>query len=124
MVMIWQVLFVHLLPIAELLDFVQAPDRPGRWFGLGFSTESVQGPMARNVTDCACFLTQCPGLTQVPLFLIRLPGKFPHQGTVKRADTNVRIAYSPDLNGFASLSKEWNRFFGTHFRQLKNLVVQ
>ena len=75
---------------------------------LGFSTESVQGPMARNVTDCALFLDSMSG------FDSSSPVSYPaseirYQEAVKRADTNVRIAYSPDLNGFASVSKEWNQ---------------
>ena len=75
---------------------------------LGFSTESVQGPMARNVTDCALFLDSMSGFdSSSPVSYPALD--IPYQEAVKRADTNVRIAYSPDLNGFASVSKEWNQ---------------
>ncbi len=73
---------------------------------LGFSTESVQGPMARNVTDCALFLDSMSG------FDSSSPVSYPspdisYQEAVKRAETNIRIAYSPDLNGFATVSKNW-----------------
>ena len=75
---------------------------------LGFSTESVQGPMARNVTDCALFLDSMSGFDSSSPVSYPAP-EIPYQEAVKRADTNVRIAYSPDLNGFASVSKEWNQ---------------
>ena len=75
---------------------------------LGFSTESVQGPMARNVTDCALFLDSMSGFDSSSPVSYPAP-EIPYQEAVKRADANVRIAYSPDLNGFASVSKEWNQ---------------
>jgi len=75
---------------------------------LGFSTESVQGPMARNVTDCALFLDSMSGFDSSSPVSYPAP-EIPYQEAVKRADENVRIAYSPDLNGFASVSKEWNQ---------------
>ena len=75
---------------------------------LGFSTESVQGPMARNVTDCALFLDSMSGFDSSSPVSYPAP-EIPYQEAVKRADTNVRIAYSPDLNGFTSVSKEWNQ---------------
>ncbi len=74
---------------------------------LAFHTEGVQGPMARNVTDCALFLDAMSGFD--PGSPISYPApKTPFQEAVKRAVPNVRIAYSPDLNGFASVSKEWD----------------
>ncbi len=73
---------------------------------LGFSTESVQGPMARNVTDCALFLDSMSGFDSSSPLSYPAP-ETPYLEAVKRADTNVRIAYSHDLNGFAPLSKEW-----------------
>ena len=75
---------------------------------LGFSTESVQGPMARNVTDCALFLDSMSGFDSSSPVSYPAP-IIPYHETVKRADSNVRIAYSPDLNGFAIVSKEWNQ---------------
>ncbi len=75
---------------------------------LGFSTESVQGPMARNVTDCALFLDSMSGFDSSSPVSYPAP-LIPYQESVKRADTNVRIAYSPDLKGFAPISKEWKQ---------------
>jgi amidase len=66
----------------------------------GWSGEGVVGPMARSVRDCALFLDAMCG------FHPRVPNSYPapaepFQDAVMRADGKVRIAYSPDLNGFS-----------------------
>ena len=86
---------------------------------LGFSTESVQGPMARNVTDCALFLDSMSGFDSSSPVSYPAP-EIPYQEAVKRADANVRIAYSPDLNGFASVSKEWNQVLRDALQAVEN----
>ncbi len=69
-----------------------------------FHTEGVQGPMARSVRDCALFLDTMAGFD--PKSPISFP---PPQGTyqdaVIRAEGKLRIAYTPDLNGYALTSK-------------------
>lgn len=76
---------------------------PGRLMpnaSAGFITEGVVGPMARSVRDCALFMDAMSG------FEPRSPLSFPapdtpFQDSVKHADGKVRIAFSPDLNGFS-----------------------
>lgn len=66
--------------------------------------EAVNGPMARNVEDCALFLDAMAG------FDASNPISFPADGNyldaVRRAEPNVRVAYSSDLNGFSITSAE------------------
>lgn len=71
----------------------------------GFLVESVLGPMARSVRDCALFLDAMSGFD--PRVPISFPEpQIPFQQSVLRADSNVRIAYSPDLAGFAPVEAE------------------
>jgi amidase len=80
---------------------------PGRAGGgppaLGFHTEGVQGPMARDVSDCALFLDAMTGFNSRCPISVPAP-EIPFQEAVKRIDVKVRIAYSPDLNGFSPVS--------------------
>ena len=86
--------------------------------GLGFHTEAVQGPMARNVQDCALFLDAMAGFD--PALPISFPApEIPYQQSVKQADGKVRIAYSPDLDGFASVTPE----IDTHLRAALKAVA-
>ena len=77
---------------------------PGRAGGgpseLGFHMEGLQGPMARSVTDCALFLDAMVGFDPRSPISLEAPIK-PFQDAVRDPNSNVRIAYSPDLNGFA-----------------------
>ncbi len=71
--------------------------------GLGFHTEGVQGPMARSVLDCALFLDAMAG------FDPRNPISFPppkqsYQQAVLSAQGRLKIAYTPDMNGFGVTS--------------------
>ncbi|MCK0126674.1 amidase family protein [Gelidibacter sp. F2691] len=75
----------------------------------GFIGEGVQGPMARSVTDCALFLDAMSG------FEPRAPLSFPEpdapfQDAVHRADPNLRIAFAPDLGGFAPVDTDMARY--------------
>lgn len=82
---------------------------PGRAGGgpeaLGFNIDGVQGPMARDVADCALFLDAMAGFDARLPISMPVPAT-PFQDAVKQADAKVRIAYSPDLNGFAPVSNE------------------
>ena len=75
--------------------------------------------MARNVTDCALFLDSMSGFDSSSPVSYPAP-EIPYQEAVKRADANVRIAYSPDLNGFASVSKEWNQVLRDALQAVEN----
>lgn len=81
---------------------------PGRCGGsqpLAFEAEGVQGPMARNVTDCALFLDAMSG------FDAASPISFPaHKGIfLKAAQTpadSIRIGWLPDLSGHAPVEDD------------------
>lgn len=70
-----------------------------------FMIEGAQGPMARSVRDCALFLDAMAGLdTRFP---ISYPApQTPYQDAVLRADGKLRIAFTPDLNGFSPVDAE------------------
>ena len=70
-----------------------------------FLMEAVSGPMARTVRDAALFLDSMTAYNpRNPLSLEAPVGTF--QQAVIEANTNIRIAYSPDLNGFAPVEQE------------------
>ncbi|MEI4264332.1 amidase, partial [Roseovarius sp. D0-M9] len=83
---------------------------PGRAGGAaptaGFLIESVQGPMARSVMDCALFLDAMTGFE--PRFPISFPAPdAPFQDAVRRAEgKGLRIGFAPDLGGFAPVDPE------------------
>lgn len=75
---------------------------------INFQAEGVNGPMARNVLDCALFLDAMAG------FEPRTPVSWPapntsYQKAVLQADEKVRIAYSRDWHGFTSTSDDMDR---------------
>ena len=70
---------------------------------LGFHTAGVQGPMARNIEDCALFLDAMAGFD--PVWPISHPApNTPYLSAARAPVPAPRIAYSPDLGGFASTS--------------------
>ena len=82
---------------------------PGRAGGgpeaLGFNIDAVNGPMARDVADCALLLDAMAGFD--PRMPISMPAPITaFQDAVSQADSRVRIAFSPDLNGFAPVCRE------------------
>ncbi len=81
---------------------------PGRACGgpsdLAFSTEGVQGPMARTVRDAALFLDALSGFDPSMPISIEAPAES-FQEAVERADEKIRIAWSPDLDGFGPVEK-------------------
>jgi len=79
---------------------------PGRAGGSGqvFDTLGVQGPMARNVADCALFLDAMSGGEAGP---IGYPAPdIPFLSAVERAPERVRIGYMPDLCGHAPVEAD------------------
>ncbi len=71
----------------------------------GFMREGAQGPMARSVRDCALFLDAMAGFE--PRSPISHPAPpTPYQNAVEQADGSIRIAFTPDLGGFASVDRE------------------
>ncbi|HVW55593.1 MAG TPA: amidase [Rhizobiaceae bacterium] len=82
---------------------------PGRAGGAGpanaFAIESVQGPMARTVMDTALFLDAMTGFDPRQPLSLEAPRE-PFQEAVRRASRKVRIAYAPDLGGFAPVERE------------------
>ncbi|MEM7524668.1 MAG: amidase family protein [Pseudomonadota bacterium] len=82
---------------------------PGRAGGAGrdyaFSQEGVQGPMARTAEDCALLLDAMTGMDpRQPLTFDAPPVSFLE--SVRRAEAPKRIAYAPDLCGFAPVEPE------------------
>lgn len=80
---------------------------PGRVGGgpaqSGFNTEPVQGPMARSVRDCALFLDTMAGFD--PRYPLSFPApRHSFQQSVLEADEKVRIVYSADLGGVATVA--------------------
>jgi len=88
---------------------------PGRAGGSqsfnSFMTQAANGPMARNVRDCALFLDAMAGYD--PSSPISFPAPdTPFQTAVIEASEKVRIAYSPDLGGFSPVTPAYD----THLR--------
>ncbi|MEM7301540.1 MAG: amidase family protein [Pseudomonadota bacterium] len=82
---------------------------PGRAGGgpatLVFANEGVQGPMARNVDDLTLFLDAMSGFEPSQPLTIEAPAQS-FQGALESVSPNVRIAFSPGLNGFAPVEAE------------------
>jgi len=79
---------------------------PGRAGGSGqlFDTLGVQGPMARNVADCALFMDAMSGGEGGP---IGYPAPdTPFLSAVERAPERVRIGFMPDLCGHAPVEPD------------------
>ena len=73
--------------------------------GQSFDDGGVQGPMARNVADAALFLDAMVGRDpRDPLSLDR--PEVPFLEAVRRAEAPARVAFSPDLDGFAPVDAE------------------
>ena len=83
-----------------------SPGRAASAGPAGFTTEGVQGPMARSVRDCAIFLDAMAGFA--PALPISYPG--PRTGrfedAVIEASPKLKIAFSADFNGMAKVDPE------------------
>lgn len=72
---------------------------------LGFTNGGVDGPMARDVLDCALFLDAMAGYD--PVWPISFPAPVtPYLATAQQDAGSIRIAYTSDLNGFAAVTPE------------------
>lgn len=97
---------------------------PGRVGGgpadLAFNHEGLQGPMARTVLDTALFLDAMCGFDPGSPLSIEAPASS-FQTAVLRAETPVRIAYAPDLNGFAPVESEIDSVMRSALEKLQPL---
>ncbi len=79
---------------------------PGRAGGgaQGFDTIGVQGPMARNVADCALFMDAMSGGEGGP---VQYPAPdISFSSAVRQAPERIRIGYMPDMCGHAPIERE------------------
>lgn len=95
---------------------------PGRAGGAslaaGYLLESVQGPMARSVTDCALFLDAMAGFE--PRFPISYPAPdAPFQEAVRRAEGKLRIGFAPDLGGICPVDNDMRDHLSNAMAQLE-----
>ncbi|MCR9111141.1 amidase family protein [Marivita sp. XM-24bin2] len=72
---------------------------------LGFTNGGVEGPMARDVLDCALFLDAMAGFDPVWPISFPAPDR-PYLETARQDAGTIRIAYTSDLNGFAAVTSE------------------
>ncbi len=82
---------------------------PGRAGGasaeMAFALEGVSGPMARSVEDVALFLDTMAGYDPREPITIPAPAT-PFRTAVQWAEPPARIAFAPDLGGFAPVTPE------------------
>lgn len=83
-----------------------------------YNLESVSGPMARSVRDCALFLDAMAGFDPMSPISYPAPDQ-PFQEAVDQATPNVRIAFSADLNGLTHVSHEMD----AHLRAALEIVA-
>jgi len=83
-----------------------SPGRAASASEAAFITEGQSGPMARSVRDCALFLDAMAGHNPriAESYPEDIAGSF--QDAVIAADTKIRIAFAPDLGGFAQVDDE------------------
>ncbi len=95
---------------------------PGRVGGgpdtAGFIIEGAQGPMARNVRDCALFLDALSGFD--PIHPISFPADpdGSYQRAVDEADGPVRIAWSADFGGHCPVDPDMAGYLETAISRL------
>tara|TARA_B110000444_G_C18833695_1_gene594713 strand:- start:1868 stop:2671 length:804 start_codon:yes stop_codon:yes gene_type:complete len=70
-----------------------------------FHTEGVQGPMARNVRDCALFMDAMSGFDPASPISFPQPSQSFFE-TTQRPAKGYRIGYSATLNGFGTISPQ------------------
>ncbi len=72
---------------------------------LAFDTSAVQGPMARNVADCALFLDALSGFD--PIWALSCPApETSYLAQCLSAPDPIRIGFAPDLGGLAPVTAE------------------
>jgi len=85
---------------------------------LGFTNGGVEGPMARDVLDCALFLDAMAGYD--PAWPISFPAPTtPYLETARQDAGAVRIAYTSDLNGFAAVTSEIDTVLRTALESIR-----
>lgn len=95
-----------------------SPGLAGGYATDGFLTEAVPGPMARNVADCALFLDAMAGFD--PQWPVSFPPpETPFAETVTRDPGRLRVAYSPDLGGFAAVEPAMDQALRTALSALE-----
>jgi amidase len=83
-----------------------SPGRAGGGPGpMKFHTEGVQGPMARNVRDCALFMDAMSGFDPASPISFPQPSQSFFE-TTQRPAKGYRIGYSATLNGFGTISPQ------------------
>lgn len=97
---------------------------PGRAGGGGkdnaYSHLGAQGPMARNAEDCALFLDAMTGFDpRQPLTFDAPAVSFREQ--LRRAGAPKRIAFAPDLGGYAPVEKEVRDLMADAMKRLATL---
>ena len=97
---------------------------PGRAGGsppdYAFSFEGIQGPMARTAEDCALFLDAMSGFDRrQPTTFHEPPVSFLEE--VRRAEAPKRIAFAPDLNGFAPVEPEVRDLMSAAMKRLEGV---
>jgi amidase len=73
--------------------------------------EGLSGPMARDIEDAALFLDAMTGYDPRMPISLEAPAR-PFSEEVRRAESKVRIAFSPDQNGFAPVEPEIRAILG------------
>lgn len=90
----------------NVTGFRVSPGRVPAWPGdLGWDVLGVQGPMARNVADCALMLAAIAGPDPRSPISLEAPGET-FLRDLARDFTGVRIAFSPDFGGQLPVSRE------------------
>jgi len=89
-----------------VVGFRPSPGRAGGGPALvAFEREAVSGPMARNIGDAALFLDAMTGFdARMPISLEAPAVSF--QAAAAADPGAIRVAYAPDLNGFAGVEPE------------------
>ncbi len=72
---------------------------------LGYAREGVQGPMARNVEDCALLLDAMCGFDPTSPISFPSPGEA-FSNTTPLVESRYKIAYAPTLGGFGPVETE------------------
>lgn len=83
-----------------------------------FDLMPVEGPMARSVEDCALMLDAMSGYD--PIWPISYPAPDRrYRDTCTAPSGDIRIAYSPDLNGIAPVTPEMSQILSTSLSRIE-----
>lgn len=94
----------------------------GSYATMSFSAMPVEGPMARNVADCALFLDAMTGYN--PVWPLSYPADTTgYLGTCLQDPGRIRIGFSPDLNGLAPVTPEMAQILRSGVERLQSPTV-